>query len=139
MNQAIELHDKENSPEATFILKNLTQFNESQGFVANLKPLTAVIKNTKGEIIAGLSGNTSWQWLYTRLLWVSESERRKSYGSDLLMAAEKEAKKRGCLHAYIDTFSEQTKIFYEKNGYKIFGELKDFPPGNTRFFLQKKL
>ncbi len=135
----LEIHDQENSAEAAFINKNLAEFNSAQGFVANAKPLTIVFRNAKGEIVAGLSGSTSWQWLYTRILWVSQTERRASLGSRLMQAAETEALARGCRHAYVDTFSWQAREFYENQGYVAFAELKNFPPGNTRHFLRKDL
>jgi hypothetical protein len=57
----------------------------------------------------------------------------------MLAAAEAEAKARGCRGAYIDTFSPVALKVYRRAGYEPFGELKDFPAGRTRVFLQKKL
>ena len=88
----IEIHDHENSTEAAFLNKHLAEFNTTQGFVANAKPLTLVFRDPQGEIVAGLSGSTSWNWLYTRLLWVCEAQRRSGLGSELIQAAEVEAR-----------------------------------------------
>jgi hypothetical protein len=39
----------------------------------------------------------------------------------------------------VDTFSFQSPGFSQKLGYRVFGELPDYPPGETRYFLSKSL
>jgi hypothetical protein len=56
-----------------------------------------------------------------------------------MLAIEGAAEERGCERAHLDTFSYQARPFYEKLGYRVFGELEDYPPGHTRFFLRKQL
>jgi hypothetical protein len=56
-----------------------------------------------------------------------------------MLKAESEAVNRGCASSWLDTFSFQARGFYEKLGYRVFGELCDNPPGHTRFFLKKSL
>jgi hypothetical protein len=51
----------------------------------------------------------------------------------------REAIRRGCRGAYLDTFSYQARPFYEKLGYAVFGTLDDYPPGHQRFFMRKRL
>ena len=41
--------------------------------------------------------------------------------------------------AWIDTLNPEALRLYQRLGYEIFGELKDYPVGGSRFFLQKKL
>lgn len=53
--------------------------------------------------------------------------------------AEAIAHDKGCVGVWLDTFSFQAPDFYQKLGYSVFGELKDYPPGYSRFFLQKRL
>jgi hypothetical protein len=53
--------------------------------------------------------------------------------------AENEAKRRGCLGAWLDTFSFQAREFDERVGYTVFGTITDCPPGHSRFFLKKAL
>lgn len=102
-------------------------------------PLSVLIRDVKGEIVGGLVGKTHWGWLFVSHLWVSEALRGQGYGRQVLLEAEQAAKKRGCSHAYLDTFSFQALGFYERLGYKIFGVLEDFPPGHQRYFLQKQI
>ena len=59
-------------------------------------------------------------------------------GRELMRAAEAEALRRGCTHAWVDT-QFGGRGFYERLGYTVFGELTDYPPGYTRTFLKKSL
>lgn len=55
----------------------------------------------------------------------------------LMRTTEREAVARGCAHAHLNTFSFQARPFYEKLGYQVFGQLRDYPSGRTRYFLCK--
>ena len=55
-----------------------------------------------------------------------------------MQSAQHEAHLRGCRHAYLDTFDFQALGFYQKLGYELFGHLDDYPPGHTKYFLQKR-
>ena len=90
-------------------------------------------------IVGGLIGATYWEWLYIDLLWVKQELRGRGYGHRLLTLAEDEARQRGARNAYLDTFSFQAPDFYERHGYRVFGKLRDFPPGHQRYFLTKQL
>jgi hypothetical protein len=51
--------------------------------------------------------------------------------------AEGEARARGCSRAKLRTFSFQARGFYEKEGYRIVGELRDDPPGKIFYWMRK--
>jgi len=103
------------------------------------RKLCILARNSQGEVVGGLNGETYYGWLYVDNLAVEESCRKSGLGSRLLKAAEAEAINRGCFAAYLETHSFQALPFYQKHGYQTFGELKDFPRGHTRFYLQKRL
>jgi GNAT superfamily N-acetyltransferase len=92
-----------------------------------------------GALVGGLIGETVWQWLSVRLLWVDPAHRGKGNGRDLLAAAEAEARRRGCRHARLNTFSFQAAGFYERCGYRQVLCLEDFPRGHQRLFYVKSL
>lgn len=117
----------------------LIAYNES--VVGNREPkqLAIVLRNDDEKIVGGLLGVSYYGWLHVSILWVDGSLRGGGYGGKLLNAAEAEAIKRGCKHVDLDTFSFQALPFYEKMGYRVFGELPDFPEGHTRYYLTKKL
>lgn len=92
-----------------------------------------------GEIAGGVIAEVYWDWLYINLMWLKEDLRQRGYGQQLLALVEDEARRRSARHAYLDTFSFQAPGFYKKYGYRVFGELPNFPVGHTRYFLTKKL
>ena len=91
------------------------------------------------KIIGGLVANLQpgWKWMTVHRLWIEESHRRAGIGRLLLEAAEKEAQKRGCLHAALDTFDFQARGFYEKQGYSVYAVQEDYPAGHRKFLLRK--
>lgn len=117
----------------------LNENNEKLGFVWKQEPLVLIARDESGEVIGGLSGSTNWGWLHVRLLAVNIKVRGTGLGRKLLAQAEKVALERGCEHAYLDTFSFQARGFYEKQGYSVWGELEDFPAGESRFFMRKEI
>lgn len=93
-----------------------------------------------GKMRGGLIGNRQGVWLNIKYLWVSEEIRGSGLGGQLMQAAEEEAKRQGCQHALVDTFSFQARPFYEKQGYELTMTLDDFPyPGIQRHYLSKAL
>ena len=101
-------------------------------------PLAITIRSKKdGNLIGGLYGRTGFRRLFVEKLFIPETLRGKGLGSKLLQQAEAEAKRRNCLGAWLETLSADAKRVYERNGYRVFGEIPDYPPGNTRYFLSK--
>ena len=98
----------------------------------------ALLLRDKGdELAAGLSGVLSWQWLFVEALWVGDAWRGRGLGRGLLARAEAHAAAEGCHSAWLDTF--QARAFYLGQGYQPFGVLEDYPPGQSRSFLRKRL
>lgn len=103
------------------------------------RPLSIVIRNDNGNIIGGLVGSTYWNWFDVKLLWIAEDFRGRGLGRDLLQRAENNARSRGCAHAKLSTFSFQAQDFYEKLGYKVVGQMSDYPPGESFYWMRKDL
>jgi GNAT superfamily N-acetyltransferase len=120
------------------ILRGLRAYNASQAGDPAWTPLTIVAREGR-RIVGGLKGHTHWDWLFVALLWIDESQRGSGLGTRLLRLAEKEAKRRGCRRAWLDTFSFQAPAFYRKMGYREFARLPDYPRGHTRHFFTRKL
>ena len=114
-------------------------FNELQAGDQGYKRICFVLHSPDEEVVGGLIGEIYWGWFYVDLLFIREELRGRGYGSRILMLSEEEARKKGATNAFLDTFSFQSPDFYKKHGYQIFGELKDFPPGHTRYYLTKQL
>jgi N-acylglucosamine-6-phosphate 2-epimerase len=102
-------------------------------------PLNLVLLDQQQTVMAGLVGYTRWDWLTVNLLWVNQSLRHQGYGAHLLQLAEQAAKQRHCKFSRLSTFSFQARGFYEKQGYEVYGQLADFPPGQVQYCLRKNL
>jgi len=92
-----------------------------------------------GEPVGGLCGRMNGGWLAVELIFVPEIYRGMGLATQLIAMAEEEARDRGCHSAWIDTLNPKALTLYRRLGYEVFGELKDYPVGGSRFFLQKKL
>jgi ribosomal protein S18 acetylase RimI-like enzyme len=117
----------------------INQYNRQHGGPEGFKHLCFTLYAPNGEVAGGLIGETYWGWFYINLLFVKEELRGQGYGHQLLTLAEEEARQRGVKNAFFDTFSFQAPDFYRKHGYRVFGELKDFPPEHTRYYMTKRL
>lgn len=138
---ALSLHltDAPGADDLVTISEGLTGFNEADAGPADKKLLAITLSETDGSIFGGLSGYTAWGWLYVQWLWLDARQRGGGWAGRMLDMAEAEARARGCHGAYIDTFNPVALKVYQRQGYRPFGQLEDFPRGRTRTFLQKRL
>lgn len=134
----ISMDDQPSEADIRALVRNLVAYNDTQAEAENWQRLALFVRDEQGAIVGGLSGYTHWSWLFISHLWVDESLRGQGYGKGLVKRAENEAIRRGCRHAYLDTFDFHAPGFYQKLGYEVFGSLKGFPAGHTRYFLQKR-
>jgi len=126
-------------PEWGVIGGGISEYNEKEGGESNSQLLCYVLQIPDQEVVGGVIGETHWDWLYVNLMWIREDLRGRGFGHKLLTFAEDEARQRGAKNAYLDTFSFQAPGFYKKHGYRVFGELKEFPTGHQRYYLKKEL
>jgi GNAT superfamily N-acetyltransferase len=141
MNNTIEL-TVEDTPEAQdmeafqHILRSMNRLKAGE---PGYRKLCILAKDKDKRIVGGLNGEMYLGWLFIENLALDNRVSNQGLGSQLLKAAEDEAFKRRCFAVYLDTYSFQGLPFYQKHGYKVFGELKDCPQGHSRFFLYKRL
>jgi len=102
-------------------------------------PLNVFLRHGDGTLVAGLTGHMYWGWLTIHLLWVDERLRGGGWGRRLMGAAEIDAIRRGCHYSTLSTFDFQARGFYEKLGYRVIGQLDDYPPGHAKYWLRKEL
>lgn len=103
------------------------------------RELCLAIRGADGAIEGGLWARFYYDWLFIELISVPEARRGERLGSALLSIAEAQAREWGAVGVWLDTFSFQARGFYEKKGYRLFGEIRDYPPPHKRFFLSKLL
>jgi ribosomal protein S18 acetylase RimI-like enzyme len=137
---ALELTDQPDAGARGWILNGLAASNRT--YVEEPGKLNlAVLARAEGhgEILGGLVGWTSWEWLRIELLHVAPAWRGAGWGTRLVRAAEQEAVTRACRAAWVDSYSFQAPGFYQRLGYTVFGTLDGYPTGHHRYFLRRTL
>ncbi|MGB1581776.1 MAG: GNAT family N-acetyltransferase [Nevskiales bacterium] len=108
---------------------------QARGF----QPIAVFARDADGVMVGGIQALVNWNWLHICLAWLEEGRRRQGLGTELLQRIEQAGIAQGCVYAHLDTFSYQARPFYEKRGYVLFGQLDDYPPGHTRYYMRKSL
>ena len=121
------------------IASSLGHFNAENGYLPDRLTVAVTLLNEDGQIVGGLWGKTVYDWLFVEFLVVPASLRGRDLGSRLMITAEQIAVERGCVGAWLTTFTFQAQGFYEKLGYEVFGALEKSPGENVRLFLRKHL
>ncbi|CNH51969.1 putative acetyltransferase [Yersinia thracica] len=134
----INVTDKPNPEDEEYVIDGLWAHNDKTQPV-DIHPLFLTVTDDNGKVVAGLVARTWWGGLEIQYLWVSDEYRKSGYGRQLMEKAEEEALKRGCHMAYVDTFDFQAKGFYEKLGYRAYGNLGGYAKKHTRHYLAKEI
>lgn len=135
----LTLTDSPDPADVAMLGDGLTDYNADIFGPANRRTLALFLRDPSGRVQGGLWGNTAWGWLYVQWLWLDAAHRGRGLAGQLLITAEEEARARGCIGSWIDTFSADAARVYRRAGYEPFGVLQDFPPGHSRTFLRKSL
>jgi len=122
-----------------FLEDRLYEYNTAQTGVDDGQWLAIFVRNAQQRICAGIKG---WTWCgscYISTLWVDERMRGQGVGTQLLQAAEQEARARGCQQMILDSYDFQAPGFYQKHGYEVFALLEDHPRHHRNYYLRKRL
>jgi GNAT superfamily N-acetyltransferase len=114
---------------------NATRFRPSDNTTLDV----LVRKDNSGKVLGGLLGHTSYRLFFLDVFYLPEELRGAGLGSRIIALAEDEARRRGCTAALVYTVTFQAPEFYERHGYRRFGEVVCPPDGATRIFLSKTL
>ena len=95
------------------------------------------ITGSDNAVLAVLTGDLLWDWLYIDELWVSEELRGTGLGRKLMLLAEEFAAEKRLTGIWLWTQSWQAETFYRKLGYEEFTRFADFPRGHSRIGLRK--
>jgi GNAT superfamily N-acetyltransferase len=139
MEYTLSVTDVEESENRKAIVIPLVEYNAGQAGPDRYRHLAVLLKDGEGKVVGGLWGNTAYDWLTVYLLVVPASMRGRGIGTEIMRRAESEAAARGCYGVWLDTMEFQARGFYERIGYRCFGELPHYPSGFSKFFMQKAL
>ncbi|GAA2450660.1 GNAT family N-acetyltransferase [Streptomyces lavendulocolor] len=120
--------------------KELTAFNRAATGACDEAELSVrATDDATGEITGGLTG---WTWgglAGVSMVWVRDDRRGTGLGTELMRAAEEEARRRGCDHVIVSSFSFQAPAFYRRLGYVETGRSEGIPGGNVDVHFYKPL
>jgi ribosomal protein S18 acetylase RimI-like enzyme len=123
----------------SFLGDRLYNFNVGATGIRDGVLLGIFVRDDSGAMTAGLHGHTWGGTCEISRLWVSEDLRHQGIGSRLMIAAEAEARRRGCRQMFLSTHSFQAPAFYERLGFEEIGRIGDYPSGHDQIFLRKSL
>lgn len=125
--------DAEKAIRDPLVAYNLARFGQS-----DKRELNITIRDDDNNVTGGLVGNTGRGWLYVQLLFVPETMRGQGTAAKLLAMAEEEARKRGCIGAYIDTMNPDALRLYQRCGFTQIGALGPLSTGQSITWLEKR-
>lgn len=118
----------------------LNDFNLAATGVADHRPLAVLVTDPgTQQVVGGLTGRTSLGMLFVDYFYLPPELRGSGLGGEVLRQAENEGRARGCRTGVLYTISFQAPGFYQKNGWRVFGDLPCNPPGTSRIYLTKEL
>jgi GNAT superfamily N-acetyltransferase len=115
------------------------EFNVEATGYADGRLLRIAERDADGSLAGGLTG---WTWGgvgVIDLLWIRADQRHAGLGSRMLIAAEDEARTRGCAHMLVSSHSFQAPDFYRRHGYVEHARTEDNPIGYADVHFRKRL
>ncbi len=91
------------------------------------------------KLVGGAIGYIKYNWYFLDLLYIDDEYRGQDIGTELINRIEKLARKEKLVGIRMETWDFQARGFYEKNGYIVYAEIKDCPPGTIDYFLKKEI
>ena len=119
------------------ILEPLAAHNDAAAGPGRWGTLAVTVRGGDGEVAGGLWGRTGYGFLFVELLALGPA-RGLGLGRKTMELAEAEAKRRGLLGIWLDTWTFQAPGFYPKLGFVECGRITEYPPGHDRIFYVKR-
>lgn len=131
--------EPQNEGDARHVIDGLVYHNVAQTRHDSWYPVRYYLRGEGDTILGGLLAQIWGQWLHINILWVDRSARGQGHAREMMKRAEDYARSRNCVGIHLETFSFQARPLYERLGFEVFGQIDDYPPGHTNFFLKKRL
>lgn len=139
MEPILTLTDAPDDAAKAVISDGLNLFNDAKSGGSDRRALAILVTDPQsGKPVGGLLGRTSLGVLFIELFYLPEPLRGNGLGRRIVQQAEDEGRRRGCTNAVLFTISFQAPGFYERCGYRSFGEIPG-TKGISRLFMTKSL
>lgn len=87
----------------------------------------------ENQVKGGIIASKKMEWLDIDILYVDEKYRGNKIGSQLINKAVEYCKLEKLIGIHLFTLNFQAKGFYEKQGFNLIAQIKDWPKGFTRY------
>lgn len=118
-----EFNKQEHPESEIFKVYREKGYNDPFGFYALLD----------NQIVGGIISRKKMQWLDIDILFINQNFRNHKIGSHLMNRVIEYCKKENLIGLHLYTLDFQARGFYEKQGFKLIAEIKDWPKGITRY------
>jgi GNAT superfamily N-acetyltransferase len=140
MDPILTLTDAPDPASIAVIGDGLNAYNDLTLGYGDRRPLAVLVTDpATGAVLGGATGRTSLGVLFIELVYLPVSLRGRDIGTRVIGLAEAEAVRRGCRTGVLYTMTIQAPGFYQRLGWRVFGEIACDPPGNHRVFMTKTL
>ena len=107
--------------------------------VEDEQDLAILVRDADGRLVAGISGLVWAGCCELQAMWVDERLRGRGLGRALMVAAEDEARRRGCGLVAFHAYDLLAKSLYERLGYEVVGVIESWPAGSAARWYRKDL
>lgn len=141
----MKLYFNEDKEFVNFLTEKLKIYNNAHSPFHKISREEGYVKHVNlkeevdGRFMAGASARIYWGCMSIDKIFIEEGSRKSGIGSKLLQELIKIAKEKECKFIFLTTYSFQARNFYEKFGFYIIGELKDYPPGESFYTMRLDL
>ena len=127
----------------SIIIDKLMDFGKESGYSStsllnHTKKISLRLQNEDTTTVGLISGTIEMGVLRIDGFVLEKEVRGTGFGSKLISRLEELAIKENCKIALVDTVSFSAPKFYEKQGYTLLGEIKDFPFENESYYTYMK-
>jgi len=128
----------DSNQELEFAVEQLKKFNRSFTGPFESEQFGLIAKSKNNALIGAIHGNTEWEWVFIKHLWVREDHRSEGLGSELMEAIISASKERGRYKYYLSTFDFQAPDFYKKFGFEVFGKLPGVSGSYDSYYMKRE-
>jgi GNAT superfamily N-acetyltransferase len=135
----LEVDDDPDPHDLALLEERLAAAAVAAAGVGDDRELGIFVRDDEGQIVAGVSGTLWGACFQVHVLWVEDPLRGRGLGRELMVAAEAEARRRGCRLVMGFTYDVLVADFYDRLGYRTVGAIEDCPSGTTARWYRKDL
>jgi GNAT superfamily N-acetyltransferase len=96
------------------------------------------VTDADGAVVGGALVWAYWGWVDVTLVALQKEVRGCGLGSRLMEAIEQKAREENCSRLRVECFGNEVG-FYQKMGYRVVGQLEDYPVGHSYYWMRKDL